>query len=348
VTSSYDFPTQNQVYLHRLTMSSGGSFEPGAQERQAKKARLEAASLQDISTFPPGSDNALGQVEGAALVEDLREAARLREEDRSETDSIQLRKFIVANNKARAFGYALISSELEQIPGSDGMFVLRDIPVLEVDGYKKVSIVVREATEAFWKHCVDRVDATDEECRVVAIGFPGIGKRTSTPLLIRRLLKRGNSVVYHVRAPEKKGWYFRFIPTIGDDKQVTGITSRAIEETNEIPELLSSSTYYIVNPRDTGGCCDPRPGFAPKVIIVSSPDSKYWGGSHIGRGRGPLPASAAKVFFPLWTEDELGWAAPFLFSMMEPDMVNARFRLLSGVQRHMELTYVGVRDQNRV
>jgi hypothetical protein len=71
---------------------------------------------------------------------------------------------------------------------------------------------------------------------------------------------------------------------------------------------------------------------------VSSPDSKYWGGSHIGRGRGPLPATASKLFFPLWTEDELGWAAPFLFPMMELDMVNARFRLLSGVPRHMELT----------
>jgi hypothetical protein len=80
-------------------MSSGGSFEPGAQEPQAKKARLEEASLQDISTFLHGSDNALGQVEGAALVEDLGEAARLRE-DRSETDTIQLRKFIIANNKA--------------------------------------------------------------------------------------------------------------------------------------------------------------------------------------------------------------------------------------------------------
>jgi beta-glucosidase-like glycosyl hydrolase len=99
----------------------------------------------------PGSENMLDHVE-AARSPDLQEAEHEQAQDRAIEVKAMLGKFVDANKKAREFGTALIRSELEVIKESDGMFLLRDIPALDIqDEYTTVSIIVRKVTEEFWK-----------------------------------------------------------------------------------------------------------------------------------------------------------------------------------------------------
>jgi hypothetical protein len=318
----------------QTAMSNSGSSEAGAQHQEPlplpARARSEITTAQEISAIPQGDKVDLL---GARREEILQTKALIAKEKKEAL----LYNLMIANDKAKDFGDAMIASDLEAIENSDGMFVLRDIPALELMGYKKVSIVVRKVTQEFWQRCIDRADATDEDCRVVVLGTPGIGKTTSTPLLIRHLLKRGTTVVYHVRTRQDLGWFYRFVPIVDDSRQVVGVKSTAIEESHTVSaimELCSRSTYYIVDPGDDSSY--PQPGFEPRVIIVASPDSRHW--HRVAKGRGPEPASAAILTFPLWTEEELISAVNFLSPGMKPDEVNARFRLFGGVPRHIMLT----------
>ena len=60
-------------------------------------------------------------------------------------------------------------------------------------------VIIRNITEHFWQACIDQVDEYNENdnkrYRVCAVGTPGIGKTASTPILIRRLLSKGHTVV---------------------------------------------------------------------------------------------------------------------------------------------------------
>jgi hypothetical protein len=185
----------------QTAMSNSGSSEAGAQHQEPlplpTRARSEITAAQETSAIPQGDKVDLL---GARREEILQTEALIAKEKKEAL----LYNLMIANDKAKDFGDAMIASDLEAIENSDGMFVLRDIPALELKGYKKVSIVVRKVTQEFWQRCIDRADATDEDCRVVVLGTPGIGKTTSTPLLIRHLLKRGTTVVYHENTPRPR------------------------------------------------------------------------------------------------------------------------------------------------
>ena len=65
-------------------------------------------------------------------------------------------------------------------------------------------------TEEFWQEVI----AATSDYRVCAVGTPGIGKTTSTCILIRLLLKQQQTVVYHVRTDEKDGYVYMFAPPV--------------------------------------------------------------------------------------------------------------------------------------
>jgi hypothetical protein len=124
---------------------------------------------------------------------------------------------------------------------------------------------------------------------VCAVGTPGIGKSTSTAILIRMLLKKGQTVVYLVRTVKKVGWYYEFIPTRGDNS--TSINVNAYPETTrykEIPSLNDPLNYYVVDPGQTKYTSTPDELFKAKFILVLLPDEVLWGESEFTKGRNDL------------------------------------------------------------
>jgi len=81
-----------------------------------------------------------------------------------------------------------LDENLEDIPNSDGMKVLRNVISLEGKPITK-NIVARKITEPFWNACIATVNDSDMSYQVAAVGSPGIGKTTATPILIRLLLQ---------------------------------------------------------------------------------------------------------------------------------------------------------------
>jgi hypothetical protein len=146
---------------------------------------------------------------------------------------------------------AFLNDELiqdgEEIPKSKVMLVLHDVVSLETG--LKSNIVIRSITRPFWKVCMEIVDKPDERIRVCAVGTPGIGKTTSTPILIRMLLKRRHTVVYHIRMNNQSGWYYEFSPDKESDTLLVS-TNVYPEDTKyyNIASLRNSSTYYVVDP----------------------------------------------------------------------------------------------------
>jgi hypothetical protein len=167
---------------------------------------------------------------------------------------------VEARERAEKFLAALLrDDELEPIPDSDGMFVLRDIPSFETG--ETGPIVVRKMTDAFWQSCIDIVDTPGMRYRVAAVGTSGAGKTASTPLLIRKLLRRDGdvSVVYRVLTLDKDGFYYEFI------RQGRDVSVDVHEEECPPESLDSRSTYYIVDPGRTKTVdCTPDDLFNPR------------------------------------------------------------------------------------
>ena len=97
----------------------------------------------------------------------------------------------------RAFAKSIMQGEYEPIPDSDGMSVLRN--VVQLHSGKALDVVLRFNTIPFWQRCLDVGNTPGMRYRVAAIGSPGIGKTTTTPILIRMLLEQGKTVVYLIQ-----------------------------------------------------------------------------------------------------------------------------------------------------
>jgi hypothetical protein len=197
-----------------------------------------------------------------------------------------------------------IMAEYEEIPGSNGMHVLRNVTELE-DG-RLSDIVIRNITEPFWQACIDMVDESNERkrLRVCAVGTPGIGKTTSIPILIRMLLKEGHTVVYLVRTTEEKTeWYYEFTSNKENNTCTANVYPESAELWYTYDVLFDSSTYYVVDCGKILNDSNPASDFVPKVILVASPDERHWGESEFVKER-----DGDKGFFkyiPLWSYNEL-------------------------------------------
>jgi hypothetical protein len=150
------------------------------------------------------------------------------------------------------------------------MKVIRNIPKLNGERF---DLVVRACTVPFWEACIAKVDTPGKNYRVCAVGSPGIGKTTSTFVLIRLLLLRGICVVHHICRKNTTGWIYEFRPREPNEQLSPPYICSVHEEMKllEIPSLGERDTYYVVDPGPTTRDCNPDDYFPARVIIVSSP-----------------------------------------------------------------------------
>jgi hypothetical protein len=282
---------------------------------------MSRISVEDDLT--PGSVEPLNPVQGGTTVAYL--DIPYHHPTSRRTVAERLKK---AHDRAQKFVDSLMNNEPERIEGSD-LQVLDGVINLETRLVHP--IVIRSVTDAFWQACIDLVDKPAWRYRAIAIGSPGIGKTTSTPLLIRKLLKDCKVVVYHVRTKDDIGWYYQFTPIVGNNGIVTQARADVCPEDrpNGLKSLFDSSTYYIVDPGDSEDSSNPPLHFQPKVIIVSPPNSFHWGHDMALKGRRII--SAFHLFYPLWSCGELIAARRILSPMLSEAEVAARFRLFGGV-----------------
>jgi hypothetical protein len=187
-----------------------------------------------------------------------------------------------------------IIKEYEDIPNSDGMKFLQG--VVDLEAGTKQDVILRNITEDYWSMVIEQ----SNNFRVCSLGTPGIGKTTTTCILIRLLLFQNKTVVYHVRTEKKNGWVFKFSPTyIATTFDVDVIPEKFFE----LKMIDEPSAYYVVDPGLTKTNCNPPVDFKFKVIIVASPDEGHWGASSFSKKRGQ--SQGIFLYYPVWTLQEL-------------------------------------------
>jgi hypothetical protein len=186
----------------------------------------------------------------------------------------------------------------------------------------------------FGDKCLELVDRPDKRYKVAGIDTPGIGKTTSTPLLIRKLLELGKTVVYLVRANDGSGWCYEFVSKDGNYNAEV-YPERLLP--TKIKSLTIRSNYFRVDPGSKKFRFIPAANFQPKLIIVASSDERHWGGrsftNRIGRSvRGILR------YFPVWSGDELVVAQPFIRPGMNKNQVEECYELFGSSVRNVFAT----------
>jgi hypothetical protein len=227
-----------------------------------------------------------------------------------------------------------IMLDLVDIPNSNGMQVMRDIPDLE-KGTKR-DVIIRNVTNAFFNECMEFLCEPRYQPLLCIVGTPGIGKTTSTAFFIRTLLMQGETVVYHIRGPNSRGWYFEFVP-----RRHTRVVVKVYPESVPIEKIASlgqKSTFYIVDPGRTKESCLLDDYFKPKFILVSSPDERHWGESEFTKHRGK--DIGRFKFHPVWDLEEIQ-SAQTQFSTGSTEVTDAkvveRFGKVGGVPRNIFL-----------
>ena len=218
----------------------------------------------------------------------------------------------------------------EGIPNSGGMKCLFD--VASIEGIGASQVVLRNITEDFWWKVIEAT----ETHRVCALGTPGVGKTTSTCILMRLLLELKKTVVYRVRRIDKGGFVYMFTPTLG----VSGSRKVDVKGIPEFEfnyrdrEINKPSTYYIVDPGRTKDNCNLDENFYGQVIIVASPDERHWGGTDFDKGRGGIKNKRGKyMYFPVWTLPELIASSSYFDLHVPQDEIRHRFCRFGGVPR---------------
>ena len=208
-----------------------------------------------------------------------------------------------------------------------------------------VNIILREDTEPFWKECFK----VAIKHRVCAVGSPGIGKSTTTPVLIRLLLQKGKTVVFLVRTESRESWYYQFVPERNGN--VTTVTTTLFSEgmhPSDIPSLLDPETYYIVDPDMTQDSCNPSAMVTAKVIINASPDSRHWGNNEFGKKR-DAPPSGVFRYYPLWSLVEVCKAASYIPLNLDDAQIAALYQKYGGAIRLMtdDADVLAVQESNQ-
>lgn len=238
--------------------------------------------------------------------------------------------------KQQEIGQAFIKSimqDYEDIPESNGMRVLRDVESLEV--MDKTDVVVRSITEDFWQSVIDAT----AEYRVCAVGTPGIGKTTTTCILIRLLLQQGKKVVYRVLGNENDGYVYMFIPpsNTGTSSDVNVNVIEEIDFKYWHAEVNSEDVYYVVDPGKTKKrSCDLNSNYVGKVIIVASPDEGHWGWGEFIKIRRKVKGTF--LYFPVWSVDELLSSRDFFDINMDETVIYNRYEEVGGIPRFIFAT----------
>lgn len=223
-----------------------------------------------------------------------------------------------------------IMKPYEDVPNSDNMRVLRD--VLSLEGEWKKNVILRgQITEEFWQKVIDAT----KQFRVCALGTPGIGKTSSTCILIRLLLEQKQRVMYRVRRIQNNGFIYIFIPSLGTsgklDVTVKVIRENVFDYLDE--EVNKPSTYYIVDPGQTKNSCNLDNDFIGKVIIVASPDDRHWGGNDFKKERDGVVGTF--LVLPVWNLFALLNARPYVNPNLTEDDLEDRFQKVGGIPRYI-------------
>jgi energy-coupling factor transporter ATP-binding protein EcfA2 len=220
-----------------------------------------------------------------------------------------------------------IMKDYEEIANSGGMKVLRDI--IRFEGTKVYDVILRTITEEYWQKVIEAT----ENNRVCAVGSPGIGKSSTTCILIRLLLQKKKTVVYHLRDPQKEGLVYIFSPSTVDST----INMDVLDENNfKRKHYNTPSTYYVVDPGKTKVTCDLGDTFKGKVIIVASPDSRHWGESEFFKHRDDI--GGIFLVYPVWSLDELLLARQHINSNISNEDIEQRYGNVGGIPRHIFAT----------
>jgi hypothetical protein len=201
--------------------------------------------------------------------------------------------------------------DYEKIAGSNGMKVLRDI--IHPEGTKTYDVIFHNISKEYWQKVIEET----EDNHVCALGTPGIGKTSTTCVLIRLLLQKKKTVVYHLRTLQKEGMVYIYTPSmINSTVDVDVVDEKDFKANNN----NTSSTYYVVDPGQTKGTCDLGDTFKGKVLILASPDSCYWGDSQFFKGRNNV--SGTLLVYPIWSLDELIFAKNHLGYNLKDVMIS--------------------------
>ena len=248
-------------------------------------------------------------------------------------------------------------------PVTSGMKFLKNVIDLETRTYGNV--IVRSVTESYWGKVIEAC----ETFRVCALGTPGIGKSTSTCILLRLLLKQSKTVAYLIRKKNLKGLVYLFT-TQGTGTELKVDVTVIPEKTflDDDQHFNNMNLYYVVNPGETKDSCSPGTDFLGKLIIVTSPYEGHWGMSEFTKGRGfdspndesnfvlenELKTQKTKgifLFFPVWTLPELLASLPYISKnyQLNASTVKDRFFKFGGVPRYIFTSAVEgyEKEQNR-
>jgi GTPase SAR1 family protein len=222
-----------------------------------------------------------------------------------------------------------IMKDYEPIADSDGMKVLRNVVTLETG--KTRDVVLRKITEPFWKSVIEGTETS----RICAMGTPGVGKTTTSSILIRLIfmLNKGKdvTVIYHVRTVEKHGYVYIFTRQAGIDESIR--TEVISQRSFDILNYNSESTFYVVDPGKTKDDCDPPSFFKGKVIIVASPDDKHWGAGEFIKDRDGVLGRFR--ILPVWRLEELQNTKEYFTPLLTNEIIEQRYELVGGVPRNI-------------
>ena len=226
----------------------------------------------------------------------------------------------------------------DDTPATNGMNVLCN--VMNIESGKSSNVIIRSITEKFW---LQVIEATKRH-RVCALGTPGIGKTTTTCILIRLLLKQNKTVVYQICGTKNDSFVYMFTPRMDSLGEVVNV--KVIEEQNFKywdTNVNQKNIYYIVDPGKTTDNCDLNSDFKGKVIIVTSPDERHWGESEFDKlrdsGNDEESGGTQGIFlyYPVWTLSELLASVPYVTANRHFNVsdVKARFDRFGGVPRYI-------------
>ena len=229
------------------------------------------------------------------------------------------------------------------IPDSSGMKCLHD--ALTIEGDRASHVVLRNITEDFWRKVIEATKLH----RICAMGSPGVGKTTTTGILIRLLLEQKKTIVYRVRRLNKDGFVYMFTPASDASGEVD---VKVIEEKDFMywdKHVNNESVYYIVDPGQTKDNCNLDENFKGNVIIVASLDEGHWGGTGFHKGRGGKIGTF--LYYPAWSLPELISSSSFFDVHVTEHQIVSRFGRFGGVPRIVFSTesdyYVYEEAQNR-
>jgi hypothetical protein len=231
-----------------------------------------------------------------------------------------------------------IMKDYKDVPDSNGMKVLYDVPDLET-GTKKNVILRNHITEPFWNRVYELSESPDDErYRVCVVGTSGIGKTATTAILIRLLLLKEKTIVYHIRTPEKSRWVYEFIPNRNmDNPYNVDVKVKSEKEFNVAltPSLVDNPTnYYIVDPGATNDNCNPDDQLQAHVILITSPHEQHWGGDKFLQCRGNATCGTF-LYYPIWTLNELQSARTLIRSNVMEEIVIERYHQVGGIPGHI-------------